>query len=86
MSFCGRHHKKDGEIVKTVSGSDFIKGMTVNPFFIMRVPPPGSVEVGENSRTIAIGDAFGFAITDLRAEMTGAGRNDGTIAGNGKMV
>jgi hypothetical protein len=72
--------------MKAVGSSHFIYGMTVNPSFIMRVPPPGSVEIGENTRTIAVVDTFGFAIAKLRAKRTGAGRNDRTIAEDGKMI
>jgi len=70
MTFGGRHHKKDGEIMKTVSGSHFIKRMAINPFFIMRIPPPGSVKVGENLRAIALVDSFGFTIADPRSPCT----------------
>ena len=76
MSFRGRHHKKGGQIVKAVSGRHFIKSVTIDPFFIMRVPPPGSVKVGKKPGTIAIVDAFRFTIADLGTEMTSAGRND----------
>jgi hypothetical protein len=52
----------------------------------MITPPSGRVEVGENKGTIVIVNIFRYAIAKFRIEMTEAGRDDRTIAGDGKVI